>query len=153
MQTQSSVAELEEKIARAIEALGCRLWGCEWVLSHKQQLLSVSIEGAGVSATAEDCVKAHRALQMLLKVEMLGMPHLKLEVSSPGLDRRLFNMSQYVRYVKHTLHVRLRESHAGRKQFVGVLETAKDDHITLLVEAQSYTFPLAQIAKAHVVID
>jgi ribosome maturation factor RimP len=77
-----------------------------------------------------------------------------LEVSSPGLDRRLRTPAHYAAAVGHDVVVKLDAPHEGRRNFRGVLVAAGTDSITLqMAEGNEYTLPLAAVAKAHVVYD
>ncbi len=169
---------LEEVIATAVQVVGCQLWGCEWVLSNKQKLLRVYVEGATGSngsddlncktdaldasqfikdsaVTVDDCARVHRQLQAILKVEARHMRALQLEVSSPGLERRLFKLSQYRRYVNHTLRLLLCVPYQERKRFIGILEMVRDKEreIVLQIEGMAHTFAFEHIVKAYLVID
>lgn len=75
-----------------------------------------------------------------------------LEVSSPGLDRRLRKPAHFAAQVGRDVAVTMAEPLDGRRNFRGVLEAAGDDSITLVVEGGgSVTLPLTALGKAHVV--
>ncbi len=75
-----------------------------------------------------------------------------LEVSSPGLDRRLRKPGHYAAALGRDVGVRLEEPLDGRRNFRGVLQAADETSITLAVaEGGVVVLPLAGIAKAHVV--
>lgn len=75
-----------------------------------------------------------------------------LEVSSPGLDRRLRKPAHFAAQVGRDVAVTMTEPVEGRRNFRGVLATAGGDSITLTLEdGGSATLPLAALGKAHVV--
>jgi ribosome maturation factor RimP len=75
-----------------------------------------------------------------------------LEVSSPGLDRRLRKPEHFAAQVGREVAVRMTEPVDGRRNFRGVLEAAGSDSVTLTLEGGgSATLPLAGLGKAHVV--
>ncbi len=75
-----------------------------------------------------------------------------LEVSSPGLDRRLRKPQHFAAQVGREIAVQMREPVQGRRNFRGVLAAAGQDSITLTLEGGgSATLPLAAMRKAHVV--
>lgn len=75
-----------------------------------------------------------------------------LEVSSPGLDRRLRKPAHFGAVLGRDVAVKLDEPRDGRRNFRGVLAAADDDSITLtLTDGGSVTLPLPGIARAHVV--
>jgi ribosome maturation factor RimP len=75
-----------------------------------------------------------------------------LEVSSPGLDRRLRKPEHFAAEVGREIAVQMKEAVEGRRNFRGVLGAAGHDSITLTLEGDdSVTLPLAELGKAHVV--
>jgi ribosome maturation factor RimP len=77
-----------------------------------------------------------------------------LEVSSPGLDRRLRTAAHFVAAVGENVAVKLAVPQDGRSNFRGVLSAADEMSVTLaLANGQTARLPLADIATAHVVYD
>jgi len=75
-----------------------------------------------------------------------------LEVSSPGLNRRLRKPAHFAAVIGRDVAVKLAQAQSGRSNFRGVLAAAGEAAITLtLVDGGSVTLPLADIARAHVV--
>jgi ribosome maturation factor RimP len=75
-----------------------------------------------------------------------------LEVSSPGLDRRLRKPQHFAAQLGREIAVRMSAPVEGRRNFRGVLAAAGPDSVTLRLEdGGSVTLPLATLARAHVV--
>jgi len=74
-----------------------------------------------------------------------------LEVSSPGLDRRLRKPAHFAAALGREVAVKLVAPRDGRRNFRGVLVAADEDSVTLDLSSGSVTLPLPDIAKAHVV--
>ena len=75
-----------------------------------------------------------------------------LEVSSPGLNRRLRKPAHFAAVIGRDVAVKLSQARSGRSNFRGVLAAAGEAAITLtLADGGSVRLPLADIAKAHVV--
>ena len=75
-----------------------------------------------------------------------------LEVSSPGLNRRLRKPAHFAAVIGSDVAVKLERPQDGRSNFRGVLTAADQASITLsLADGGSCTLPLTGIAKAHVV--
>jgi ribosome maturation factor RimP len=75
-----------------------------------------------------------------------------LEVSSPGLDRRLRKPEHFAAQLGREVAVQMKEPVEGRRNFRGVLESADQDSLTLTLETGgSVTLRLAGLGKAHVV--
>jgi ribosome maturation factor RimP len=75
-----------------------------------------------------------------------------LEVSSPGLDRRLRKPAHFAAQLGNDVAATMLEPVGGRRNFRGVLTAADGDSFTLTLEdGGSATLPLAALGKAHVV--
>jgi ribosome maturation factor RimP len=75
-----------------------------------------------------------------------------LEVSSPGLDRRLRKPAHFAAALGSDVAVTLSQPQEGRRNFRGVLTAADETCATLtLAEGGEVTLPLAAVARAHVV--
>lgn len=80
----------------------------------------------------EDCTNVSREVSTILDVEdaVPGGSYV-LEVSSPGLDRRLFRPADYERFTGNRVKVTTREPVAGNRHFEGKLEGFHQGRITL----------------------
>ncbi len=74
-----------------------------------------------------------------------------LEVSSPGLNRRLRKPAHFAAALGREVAVKLSAPREGRSNFRGVLVAADEDSVTLDLGDGSAKLPLPDIAKAHVV--
>ena len=84
---------LKALLQPVVEALGCELWGIELQSGGKRKLLRLYIdreEGIGV----EDCERVSRQSSSVLDVEDAISGEYVLEVSSPGMDRPLYELGQ-----------------------------------------------------------
>jgi ribosome maturation factor RimP len=125
--------ELDTLVKDAIEAAGYTWEGQELENQGRgTALLRVFIDKEG-GVTADDCALASRQLTTALKVEGLDEQYL-LEVSSPGLDRRLFTTEQMQRYLNEEVKIRLYQAIEGRRKWFGALKAATPEEITLVAE-------------------
>lgn len=69
--------------------------------------------------TIADCEAATRQLQYVFTVE--NIDYARLEVSSPGLDRPLIKLTDYIRFVGCPAAINLKKPLNGRRQFKGTL--------------------------------
>lgn len=148
----SKYTVLEELIRPVVEGLGYEFWGMEYLAQGKESVLRIYIEtdlesGIGV----EDCAKVSRQVSAILDVEDPITGEYSLEVSSPGLDRPLFELSHYLQYVGALITLRLRVPFDGRRKFKGVLVAIEDGDVVLRVDQEEYLLPIELIEKANVV--
>ena len=133
-----------------VAALGYELLGIELGQSGHGSLLRVYIDKDD-GITIDDCVLVSQQLTGLLDVEDPIKGHYELEVSSPGLDRPLFTIEQFKKYIGETVKCRLYEKQDNRKRFVGVLTAVDDDTITINCDNEEVILPFDSIEKARLV--
>lgn len=142
--------KLQELLQGSVEDLGCELWGieCQRVGRYLTVRLFIDKEGG---VTVEDCADVSRQVSAVLDVEDPIVDKYNLEVSSPGLDRPLFTLAQYTRYVGQDIVVHLRIPVADRRKWQGELAKIENDMITLIVDKQEQVLAFGNIQKANVV--
>ena len=99
----------------------------------------------------DDCEKVSLAVSALLDVEDPLPGQYNLEVSSPGLDRKLTKVEHFQRFQGETLKVSMRFPIDGRKRFRGTLVSSDDENIVVEVDGESYSLPMATIDTARLV--
>jgi len=125
-------AQLTELIERTVEGLGYEFVELERAGGG---LLRVTLDApqtpGGVGL--DDCERVSRQLTRVLEVE--GVDYERLEVSSPGLDRRLSRPRDFARFAGQQVLVQLREPVDGRRRLrgrlVGLSGAAGAERITL----------------------
>ncbi len=151
--------QLSELIEKTVMGLGYELVDFE---RAGHGLLRVYIDFAAQDAvekgpiTVEDCAAVSHQLSHVLMVE--NVDYERLEISSPGLDRPLKKLADYVRFAGHEALVRLRLPMPGtpnRKSFQGILHEPNGDQLRLEFEGKDgpamLDFTLADVDKAHLV--
>lgn len=142
--------ELTELLEPTVERLGYELSDLEVRLGGRGGVLRVFIDhpdGIGL----DDCEKVSLAVGALLDVEDPLPGHYNLEVSSPGLDRKLTKVEHFQRFAGETVKVQMRFPVAGRKRFRGTLVSSTDDNIVIEVDGEPHSLPLATIDTARLV--
>jgi len=147
----NSIALISDLIRPTVSALGVELWGIEHIVQGRFSVLRIYIDKGGDGITIEDCEKVSRQISGILDVEDAIAGEYTLEVSSPGMDRPLFELSQFERYVGSVATVRLRTPIEGRRKFKGVIQKVEADAVCLLVDDKEYILPASAIDKANLV--
>jgi len=133
-----------------IRAMGYELWGLEYLGQGRHTLLRVYLDReSGIDV--EDCALVSRQLSAMLDVEDPISGEYTLEVSSPGLDRPLFTLAQFERYVGHQAKIRLRQSFDNRRNFAGLLLAVENEEVKLIIGDEEYSLPFELIEKANIV--
>jgi len=137
-------------VRSAVEALGYELVGVEYLPQGRHSLLRVYIDQeAGI--TLEDCERVSRQVSAVLEVEDPIKGQYTLEISSPGLDRPLFELEHYQRFADNPVSLRLFESRDGRRKFKGWLRGVRDGGIVVEIDGEEQIFSPAEIEKAHLI--
>jgi len=143
--------KLRQLLQPVIEALGCELWGLELQAGGKTKLLRIYIDRAGGAVGIEDCERVSRQSSAVLDVEDVINGEYILEVSSPGMDRPLYDLSQYEQFIGEDISLRLRFPYEGRRNFKGRLTGVDGDEIIVVATDHEFLFPVEGIEKANVV--
>jgi ribosome maturation factor RimP len=128
------------------------------------ELVDVELHGSGPGAvvrvyldrpggiTHGDCQNVSRQLGAILDVEDVMHARYTLEVSSPGLDRRLAKQTDYERFAGHQVSMTLRAPQAGRRRFKGKLLGFREGKVALETETgEVFAFDREQIERANLV--
>ena len=145
-----TVDELTRLLEPGIASLGYELANLELRVGGRDGLLRVFIDkpdGVGL----EDCEAVSRHISAVLDVEDPLPGHYVLEVSSPGLDRKLTKPQHFRRFTGDDVRVKLRFPLAGRRNFRGTLTASNDECIEVEVDGESHSLPLATIESARLV--
>jgi ribosome maturation factor RimP len=107
----------------------------------------------------EDCQRVSHDLSALLDVEEedVGEAALAreytLEVSSPGLDRRLRYEADYRRFAGRLAKVVTSQPVDGQSAFAGRLRGVEDGHVVLDEGRRTHRVPLGQIKRAQLAVE
>lgn len=144
---------LHERLVKLISAMGFELVGCE-LLSQGRMVFRIYIDSSkGVSI--DDCSDVSRQVSAMFDVEDPIQGAYSLEVSSPGIDRPLFDVEHYHRYIGSRVKIKLYVPINQRRQYKGILRRVEGDNIYLAVEGieQEVKLPFSAIEKANLIGD
>lgn len=101
--------------------------------------------------THADCEFISQQVGTILDVEdVVPGDHYTLEVSSPGVERKLTKPAEFERFVGQKVKVVLRQPVENQKRWVGALKSFSQGMITLEpAPGKSVAFPLEQVEKAN----
>lgn len=141
--------ELKALLKPAIEALGFEFVGVEYLSNPKDRRVRIFIDRAPDGVSIDDCATVSHEVSALLDVEDPVAGHYSLEVSSPGVERPLFDAEQYAAFEGDEAVLQLFAPVEGRRKLSGTLRGVRDDRVVIEVEGQSIEVPLDTIRRAH----
>ena len=144
-QATKTVKELVRSVA---EGLGYEMVGVEYLDARGGALLRVYIDSPN-GITVDDCGEVSRQLGAVMDVEDPIPGNYTLEISSPGTDRPLFELSDYEKFVGQTVKIRMRSDQEGRKRFKGVILGLEQNDIILEMEEGQVNLPFDMVDSAR----
>lgn len=148
--------DLQEKITAiilpVIEGLGYELVRVR-LLGQKRLTLQIMADRAdGTSFTVEDCASISHAVSASLDVEDPISAAYTLEVSSPGIDRPLTRLKDFVTWSGFEAKLETASPIDGRKNFRGIVESVDGDLIRIAVDDKHYHVPFNAVANAKLIL-
>jgi len=151
MSVEEKVREIAERVA---VSLGLEIWDIEFRGGGgKARMLRIFIDKpAGV--THEDCANVSREVSTILDIEDVvpGAGYL-LEVSSPGLDRKLRGAADYERFQGSLVKLQTLEPVNGSRNYEGRLTKFTDGHVTLALPSKGKGKKQAPGAEVEIALD
>ena len=150
------MAKIADKVFSTINPIvidmGYELLGIEYVTSGKHSVLRLYIdceEGVGVN----DCETVSRQVSAIMDVEDPIIGQYNLEVSSPGIERPLFMISHYQRFLGHDVRLRTYRPIDGKRNFTGSIGSVGEinNTIELVTELGPVALDIGLIEKANLI--
>ena len=129
---------LAEIIAPVIEDLGFELVRVR-LQGGKTATLQIMADRPEGGINVDDCGEISTAVSATLDVEDPIEDNYHLEVSSPGIDRPLTRMKDFVTFEGYEARLDLTQPIDGRKRFKGVLAGTEGDEVLINIEDQGQT--------------
>ena len=151
MAGQAAVTEKVQAIAERVAASdGLEIVEVQMLGGGANRVLRIFIDKpAGV--THADCELVSQQVGTILDVEdVIPGGHYTLEVSSPGVERKLIRPKDYERFVGQKVKIVLRVPVENQRNWAGILQNFADGVVTLEPSpGKSVRFPLEQVERAN----
>jgi len=133
-----------------VTGLGYEFVGAEFGQGEGGQTLRIYID-ASDGVDVDDCARVSRQADAALDVEDVVPGAYVLEVSSPGIDRPLFDEAQFAAQIGEEVRVRLVSGIDGRRNYKGRLVAVADGAATVEVDGVDHVLTLADVEQAHLI--
>ena len=142
--------KLTDMLRPAVEETGKELLGVEFISAGNNSVLRLFIDHDNGS-NVDDCAEVSRQVGAILDVEDPISSEYNLEVSSPGVDRPLFELSHFQQVIGETINVKLSMPLNGRRKFKGILTAIENDTLIIEVDGIDYELVINNVDKANLV--
>jgi len=136
------VERVREIANRVASSQGLEVFDIEFLGGGKARMLRVFLDKPGndplAGVTHQDCASFSREFGTILDVEDVMPSSYTLEVSSPGLDRKLVKAADFVRFTGSRMKLTTREPVNHNRHFEGRLESFQDGRLTLDLSVASH---------------
>jgi ribosome maturation factor RimP len=141
------------RVWRAVDPLvareGMEIVDIDYRREGRGNVLRFYIGRADGGVTIDELTTMSRRLGDVIEVHDLVPGSYTLEVSSPGINRRLRQPEHFRRYLGKRVRVRTVESSDGRRAFLGVLKDVRPDGIVCAVGESERFVTFDNIAQAN----
>lgn len=144
---------IREIAAKIAEDHGVELVHSEVAGTKRDSVVRIYIDKPD-GVTLDDCGGFSSAIEEILDAEDFIPGKYVLEVSSPGIERELYSLSDFEKFTGKLVKVKTAEEILGQKSFVGILTGVEGSEITIDDRASGETkFPYEAVKKANLKID
>lgn len=131
---------------------GMELVDLEYRRESRGWVLRLYLDKEG-GVTLDDCTRVSQEVGRILDVEDFIQTPYTLEVSSPGLSRRLKTEKDFMKYRGHLIKVKTFDSIENRRQFKGRLLRISENKLEIESDGGVFRIPLSNVARANLEID
>jgi len=148
------IEALETLLSPVVNSNGCTLYDIEYLKEGPDRILRLFIDkDEGIDL--DDCERVSRAVDVVLDEKDIITGEYRLQVSSPGIERKLTKPEHYTSYIGHKALVKLFAPHdpvSGRKKFTGIIKTFENNQVCIRTEEDEHTFDLSQVSACRLVV-
>ena len=153
---QAAAQEIERLIALSVDAAGYELVQVRYLQAGGQTLQVMVERKDRRPILVEDCGEISRLISGILDVADPISGSYQLEVSSPGIDRPLVRLDDYVRFAGFEAKIEAERDIAGRRRFQGRLKGVAGEAVLIACddvdEQMPVEIPFADIHRAMLVM-
>lgn len=139
---------LETQIAKIVEANGADLYDIEIVTEFEETIFRVLITKAG-GVSLDLCAAISHELSPFLDVHPPMSQRYRLEISSPGIERKLTKPVHF----KNAIGEKVKLKITGGDKLKGVLKSADNDGIVVETKQGDESFSYAQLGTVKTYFD
>ena len=141
--------DLEEMFLPIVNDLNYELYHLEYVKENNEYYLRLYIDKENGRISLSDCeAVSRRVSEVLDEKDPIRDPYY-LEVSSPGLNRKLYKDEHFNKFLDNEMKIIFTKALDNKKSVEGILKEVKEDVIVLEVEGNEINVPKDKIKSAN----
>ena len=144
--------QLTELLGPSVTALDLELWAIEIIGRANRSTLRLVIDHPNRPVTVDDCETVSRQVSRILDVEDPLPERYTLEVSSPGIERVLYRLEHFERFIGFQIKLKLKVPFEGRKKYSGLIARVENQAVLLQTGDTEYEFPAEHIERGQLVV-
>ena len=154
MAESGSIGERVEQIAAGVaKRAGIEFVHCVMAGAKRNLIVRLIIDKPG-GVTLEDCTQVSRDVEAILDHEDFIPMSYVLEVSSPGIERELYKLADFEKYVGSDARVKTGRPIEGQRNFSGPIISVNDGEIEIEDRTSGLVrIPYDSVAKANLIVD
>lgn len=141
--------DLEEMFLPIVNDLNYELYHLEYVKENNEYYLRLYIDKENGRISLSDCEAVSRRVSELLDEKDPIKDPYYLEVSSPGLNRKLYKDEHFNKFLDNEIKIIFTKAIDNKKSVEGILREIKEDVIVLEVEGNEINVPKDKIKSAN----
>jgi ribosome maturation factor rimP len=143
---------LEEKMEEHLNELGLELADMEYVSEGGYNYLRIYVEKPDGNTSLDDCVELSGRIDDI--ADELINEKFYLEVSTPGLERKLKRPKDFTRFTGRKVKIYTKSQVEEKKTFEGKLEKFENETIFLLDDTgKVYEIPFSKLKKSNLIYE
>lgn len=144
--------KIENIVTPVAESMGLSLVDIEYLQDGGYWYVRIYVEKKNEDITLEDCAALSNKIDE--DIDKLIDQRFFLEVSSPGIERPLKKIADYIRFKGEKAKLSLKHKVNDNKNFEGIIVDCKDNIIFLEIKEQEIMeIPFSEIRKANLVYE
>lgn len=153
LDNQQKIIEKIEKIVTPVaNEMGLSLVDIEYMQDGGYWYVRIYVENLNGEITLEECAAISGKIDE--DVDKLIEQRFFLEVSSPGIERPLKKIEDFIRFKGEKIKVSLKHKINDKKSFEGIITECKDNIIFLEIEEENIVeIPFSEVKKANIIYE
>jgi len=135
----------------ALSPLGCYVVELQVEFGRNRSILRYFIDRIEGRVTVDDCARGSRLIEAAIEEKSAFGGEYVMEISSPGIERRIARERDFKRFAGAVARVRTRTPMDGQRNFEGTIAGCDGQSVTLKIGDKERKFPYALIARANLV--